>query len=146
VGFGGLFVAACSFVPQASGDNQATLISRSSTGWIRFGPTTLHFETSTCSAQPDRFVVVGMGTDEGEKFLVRVRAKDVVEVRYGTHDEMEANTGRDHQLTAPQASLEADGRAIRGTAMLLDSARPEDGPFLAELRVDCDPTGTTVPN
>lgn len=133
----GLVVAACAMAPQGTG-SQATLISSDgATGWIRIGDDReLHFETTTCSAQPGRIVAVGVGTDGGEKFVVRVRASDMVEVRYGTHDEMQP-TARVHRLTSEPADIHADGQVIRGTALLLDSAQPQLEPVQAELRIYC---------
>jgi hypothetical protein len=130
-------VGACAMVPQGSG-GQATLISsQGSTGWIRIGDAReLRFETTTCSADVDRFVAVGVGMDGDEKFVVRVRATDVVEVRYGTHDEMQP-TAKVHRLTSRPADIWADGRVIRGTALLLDSAQPQLDPVEAELQIYC---------
>lgn len=137
---GGLIVGACSVASESSSGSRATLISSSSsTGWIRIGSAPpLHFETTTCSAQPNRFVAVGVGMDGDEKFLVRVRAKSVLEVHYGSHDELRPSTDEDaHQLTAQPAHVEADGHVIRGTGLLLDSAEPERPPVAAVLRVYC---------
>lgn len=130
-------VAACAVAPQGLG-NRATLISSAaSTGWIRIGDAKeLHFETTTCSAQPDRAVAVGVGMDGDEKFVVRVRASDVVEVRFGTHDEMQP-TAKFHRLTSEPAKISADGQVIRGTALLVDSAQPEHEPVPAELQIYC---------
>lgn len=130
-------VAACAMAPQGSGDRATLISSDGATGWIRIGgERELHFATTTCSAAPDRIVAVGVGTDAGEKFVVRVRASDVVEVRYGTHDEMEP-TAKVHRLTSKPADVTADGRVIRGTALLLDSAQPQLAPVTAELRISC---------
>jgi hypothetical protein len=132
-----LVVGACAVAPQGTGSQAALISSDGATGWIRIGDEReLHFETTTCSAQPGRIVAVGVGTDGGEKFVVRVRASDVVEVRYGTHDEMQP-TAKVHRLTSEPADIRADGQVIRGTAMLLDSAQPELQPVHAELRIYC---------
>jgi len=136
---GGLVAGACSVNSSASNGDRASLI-RSSTagGWIRIGAApALHFETTTCSAQRNRFVAVGVGMDGNRKFLVRVRAKNVLEVRFGTHDEMELDSSDNHMLVAKPADVEADGHVIRGTALLLDSAKPEQPLVPAELRVYC---------
>jgi hypothetical protein len=123
--------------PEGSSSRAALISSQGSTGWIRIGhERELHFETTTCSATPGSVVAVGVGTDQGEKFVVRVRSTDVVEVRYGTHDEM-APTAKVHRLTSEPADIEADGNVIRGTALLLDSAQPQLDPVEAELQIYC---------
>jgi hypothetical protein len=133
----GVVVAACALAPEGSSSQAALISSQGSTGWIRVGhDRELPFETTTCSAAPGSIVAVGIGTDRGEKFVVRVRSTDVVEVRYGTHDEMQP-TNKVHRLTSEPADIEADGHVIRGTALLLDSAQPQLEPVEAELQIYC---------
>ncbi len=136
-----LVLAGCSLSADASvTTSQANLISsRRATGWVRVGnELALPFSTTTCSAEPDRFVAVGAGMAGDMKFLVRVRARNVLEIRYGTHDELQADNSDVRQLvpTEPPVITAEDG-VISGTAKLVDTAAPERAPVDVELRIYC---------
>ena len=141
-------LAGCSLSPSgegATGTGRAALISTERpSSFIRFADRDdeIRFETTTCSADPERFAAVGSGKDGETDFLVRVRAKHTVEIRYGTDDEMDADTDGTRQLV-PSRDLDVRLAAvprmnwIRGTALLVDTSVPESKPVRAEILIRC---------
>jgi len=130
----GLLVAAAG----CAGDAPVADRASSGSGLLVVGADTYRFRTSFCVAGADRFAAVGRGRAAGDPFVVTVRSPNVLSVKFGVTEELDAPSSDGAWLYATTTMrLASHGRSILGEGELLAGHRARR---LARLALTCGRT------